>query len=419
MRIRNHVKAVALRDWLQSTRMLPLRIRIATVSLALTGLALSACGAPAPATAPNAAPNAAPVQQATPTPPPLPTRAVAARNTVAADGVLSPRSAPIAYAAEVSAKVTAVNVEPGQTVKRGEALATLDDTSLRDALADAELQLKQTEADIAQATDAAAQPAEIESARAALAAAQAQYEVTRRGPTANEIERARLAWESARDGYLAAQVNRDVYCDLDKEGVACQQQEASYGSSYESEITARQRYEELLKPVTQDKLTQAYAGVASAQARLDQLEAGLSPEQNDVNAARLNNAKSNVKRAQDNLRESVVLSPCDCVVQEVNVSVGAVPKGVAFTLVSLDGMQFKTTNLSERELTNIRVGNPATVLLRAFDDPFTGKVAAIVPQSTGAEGGAALFTVLIELDPSQALLLPGMTGQAEIEASLN
>jgi len=206
-----------------------------------------------------------------------------------------------------------------------------------------------------------------------------------------------------------------VYCDLDKEGVACQQQEASYGNAYESEITARQRYEELLKPVTQDKLTQAYASVASAKARLDQLEAGISPEQNDVNAARLNNARSNVKRAQDNLRESVVLSPCDCVVQEVNVSVGAVPKGVAFTLVNLDGMQFKTTNLSERELTNIRVGNPATVLLRAFDDPFAGKVAAIVPQSTGAEGGAALFTVLIELDPSQSLL-PGMSGRAEIEA---
>lgn len=392
--------------------MSPPRNFIAIVALALISLALSACGASA--TAPNAAPAQA--QQATDAPAPLPTRAVAARNTVAADGVLSPRSAPIAYAAEVNAKVTSVNVEPGQTVKRGDILATLDDTALRDALADAELQLKLVEAEIAQSAEAATQPDEIESARAALAAAQAQYEVTKRGPTANEVERARLAWESAWDGYLAAQVNRDVYCDLDKEGPACQQQEASYGSAYENQIIARQRYEDLLKPVTQDKLTQAYASVASARARLDQLEAGLSPEQNDVNDARLNNARSNVKRAQDNLRESVVLSPCDCVVQEVNVSVGVVPKSVAFTLVNLDGMQFKTTNLSERELANIRAGSPATVRLRAFDEPFAGKVAAIVPQSTGAEGGAALFTVLIDLDPTQSLLLPGMTGRAEIEA---
>jgi multidrug resistance efflux pump len=341
---------------------------------------------------------------------------VSARNVISADGVLAPQTAPLPFGADVSAKVTSVNVEPGQSVAAGDVLATLDDTALRDALDDARLQLRLVEAQVAE-LQTSARPEDVASARAALAAAQARYEAVKRGPTESEIEQARVSWEAARESYLAAQVNRDAACgtELGTEAPFCKAQEASYGNSYESERAALERYQDLQQPVTRERLAQAWADVVSAQSRLKALEAGTAEEQRRVSEAQLNQARAAVRRAENSLRESIVLSPCTCVVQEVNVAVGSAPKGVAFVLVNLDGMQFKTTNLTERELASVRIGSSADIRLRAHDRIVTGTVSAILPQSQGAAGGAALYTVLIDLAPSDLLLLPGMSGRAEIE----
>ncbi|MCS6848361.1 MAG: biotin/lipoyl-binding protein [Anaerolineae bacterium] len=381
-------------------------------------LVLAGCSADVSAPSISVAANQTSAAQPTSGATAVPTRVILARTTVSADGVVKTAVPPIALAADVSAKVLTVSVEPGQAVKTGDVLATLDDAALRDALADAELQLALVEAQIAQAR-APARPEDIASARAALAAAQANYTLVRQGPTESEIEQARLSWVAAREAYLAAQVDRDVACGTPAgTGIpACQAKEASYGNAYESERAAYANYQRLLQPATREQLAQANANVVSARARLQALEAGPSEAQQQVFEAQLAQARSAVQRARDNLREAIVRSPCTCIVQEVNVAVGSVPKGVAFTLVRLDGLVFETTNLSERDLAAIKIGSRATVRLKAFDRAFSGQVAALLPQSTGAQGGAALFTVLIALDPTGARILPGMTGRAEIEAS--
>ena len=93
---------------------------------------------------------------------------------------------------------------------------------------------------------------------------------------------------------------------------------------------------------------------------------------------------------------------------------GVVPTGTAFTLVDLTGIQFKTTNLVEGDVAKIKVGAPVTIRLKSYADGFSGKVSAVLSQSSGTQGSSALFTVLIQLDPTDKQLLPGMTGQAEI-----
>ena len=85
----------------------------------------------------------------TPMPPtPLPTKAVSSRSSVSADGVMALALPVLPLAFETVARVAAVNVEVGQLVKRGQLLATLDDSSLREALADAQLNQDLTEAQI-------------------------------------------------------------------------------------------------------------------------------------------------------------------------------------------------------------------------------------------------------------------------------
>ncbi len=384
-----------------------------TATVILFVVTACAAEAPAPATSGTIGQLPAGEQAASSTVPP--TRTVPARTTISADGVVKTALPPIALSANVSAKVSTVNVEPGQAVKTGDVLATLDDTALRDALADAELQLALVEAQIAQA-QAPARPEDVASARAALAAAQANYALVQQGATESEVEQARLSWVAAREAYLAAQVNRDVACGTPAGTSipACRAQEAAYGNAYESERAAYANYQRLLQPATREQLAQANAGVVSARARLQALEAGPGEAQQQVFEAQLKQARSAVERARGNLREAVVRSPCNCVVQEANLTVGTIPKGVAFTLVELDRLIFETTNLSERDLAAIKIGSQAIVRLKAFDRTFSGTVTAILPQSTGTQGGAALFSALIELDPSEARILPGMTGRAEI-----
>jgi HlyD family secretion protein len=377
--------------------------------MALAAITLSAC-AIVPETTPAPRPTAAPTAPAT-NATPIPPNAI-----VTADGVVQTAAPAIMLSADVGSKVTELNVEPGQRVKRGDVLGRLDDTTLRETLEDAQLQLRILEAQVAQ-QQTPAREADIASARAALGSAQLNLQTVQRGATPAELEQARLAWEGARAAYLAAQVKRDVECGtpLGKEIVTCQLQEASYGSAYENERNALEKYEALKSPPTADKIAQARQSVVQAQGNLDNLLAGTRSEQQTVFDAQLRQAQAAVKRAQDNLINTVVLSPCDCVVQEVSVNVGIVPKGNAFTLIDLSRLQFRTTNLSERDLGSIQAGDAATVRLKAFDQRLSATVAAIVPQSSGEQGAAALFTVILTLDVAGLPVLPGMTGQAEIE----
>ena len=349
--------------------------------------------------------------QAEPTP--LPTREVAPRTRVVADGVLALAAPPITLAFEANAKVTAVNTRAGQTVQSGDVLGSVDDTLLRDAVTDAQMNLDLVEAQI-RWQGVPTSKEELASARAALNSAYASYSTTKAGATESEVEQARMSWESAQAQYLSAQSQRDLACGEDKEGYGCKSQEASYGNAYESMQCAYERYQELLQPATKDKVTQAYSSVASAKARVDALKSNVTDEQKRVAQTQYDQAKAALERAKANLSKATLTAPCACLVQEANLVVGSVPTSTAFLLVNVKGIQFKTTNLSERDVANIAPGSAATIRLKAYDAMFTGKVSAVLAQSTGAQGGAALFTVLMDLDVTDKLLLPGMTGQTEI-----
>ncbi len=346
-------------------------------------------------------------------PTPLPTREVAPRTRVVADGVLALAAPPITLAFEANAKVTAMNTRAGQTVQPGEVLGSVDDTLLRDAVTDAQMNLDLVEAQI-RLQGVPTSKEELASAQAALNSAYATYSTTKAGATESEVEQARTSWESAKLQYLSAQSQRDLACGEDKEGYSCKTQEASFGNAYESMQSAYERYQELLQPATKDKVTQAYSSVASAKARVDALKSNVTDEQKRVAQVNYDQAKAALERAKANLSKATLTSPCACLVQEANLVVGSVPTSTAFLLVNVKGIQFKTTNLSERDVANIAPGAAATIRLKAYDVTFAGKVSAVLAQSTGAQSGAALFTVLVDLDTTDKLLLPGMTGQAEI-----
>jgi multidrug resistance efflux pump len=377
-------------------------------------LAMAACSSNE-ATTPTFVRGTQQGQPAQATATPLPARAVVVQKIVTVDGVLALRVPEISLGFDASGTVTQVNATLGQAVKKGDVLAMVENTELQDAVDDAQAQVDSTKASIAQQSKPATK-ADLAAAQAALNSAYASYNTAKTGNTAADIESARASLESARVQYLSAQTARDSACGgPGGTGVqACKTQEAAYGSAYESMIAAESRYNAVRLPASKEALTQAYNSVASAKARLEALKTGLTEAQQKINDAQLSQAEAALERAKVNLTSAQLISPCDCVVQAVNVAVGMQGGSGAFTLVNVNGLQFKTTNLTERDVANIKAGGAATIRLKAHSDVFTGKVSAVLGQSSGSQSGTALFTVLVNLDPTDKRLLPGMTGQAEI-----
>ena len=148
---------------------------------------------------------------------------------------------------------------------------------------------------------------------------------------------------------------------------------------------------------------------------MDSLKAGVTEAQQKVYDAQLSQAKAALERAKSNLSKAKLYSPCDCIVNDVNVAVGVVASSQAFQFVNLSDMKFLTTNLVETNIEKVKVGAPVSIRLKAYTETLTGTVSTILSKSTDTlSNGVAVYTVLIDLSTGGKTLLPGMTGQAEI-----
>jgi len=136
----------------------------------------------------------------------------------------------------------------------------------------------------------------------------------------------------------------------------------------------------------------------------------------------LRNRASLDLRAQS-LEEATVRAPVGGTVIEKTVSLGQV---IASGTGSFGG---GTTILKMADLTKVRVralvnetdigkvrpGLPATVMVDAFPDrPFMGTVEKIEPQAT-VQQSVTMFPVLISIDNTQGLLMPGMNGEVSVQ----
>lgn len=311
--------------------------------------------------------------------------------------------------------VTSVAVRPGQTVKKGDVLATIDDAPLQDAVVDAQLALDLLLAKL-QPDVRPASNEDIAAAQAVLHAAQLAYEATKAGPTQRELINAKRNVDSAWLSYIGAQISRDVHCGTPAglEAHECKTEEVSYGNAFESWAAAVDSYNKLLDPVDTDALAQANEAVVSAREKLASLKSPESATATVLADTQIVQAKSALERAQRKLADAKLLSPCDCVVQQVNVAVDAKSPAEAFVLVDLTRLQFAVA-LNEQAIARIKPGQSATIRLSAFAQPFSGKVKTVLAQRVDNTGDAALFTVLIDLDPTITTVLPGMSGDAQIE----
>ena len=143
---------------------------------------------------------------------------------------------------------------------------------------------------------------------------------------------------------------------------------------------------------------------------------GENPERRWLEAAKVDAAKAALALAQAQLTQATLLAPSDATVVSVDIQVGeyAQPGQVIITLASLNNLRVETTDLSERDLPGVQIGQTARIFVEALNQELTGKVIAIAPRANTV-GGDVVYKVTIELDDQPQGLRWGMSAEVNIQ----
>jgi multidrug resistance efflux pump len=273
----------------------------------------------------------------------------------------------------------------------------------------------------------AAATASVAQAQAALLRVQAHLEELQAGPRLQEIAVAEAMLEmaqanllrfseEARPGELAAAQAELDAAQARYDALYSASDRVAKSAAWANVQQAQAVLEQLLDPATASEIAAAQAQVQSAQAELDLLIAGARAEAIAAAAAAVAEAEATLHHAEADLATSQLYAPFDATVTAVEANPGEMvqPGEVVVVLADLSRMQVETTDLSERDVVHVAVGQAAQVFVEALGAEISGSVAQIAPQAT-VIGGDVVYTVIIELDEQPANLRWGMSVDVEIE----
>ncbi len=273
----------------------------------------------------------------------------------------------------------------GDRVQKGQLIVQLDPTNYNRALENARLALQKAQANLDKLR--ADQQSALATARQNLASAE-------------------VAYANARRDLEAARTNLEATQKLFELG----------GASAQSLQSARDAY------------AKAQASLEIAQVNLNTARQALALR-NNANAQDLKNAqialeqaRLEVKNAEENLANTKIYAPFDGVVSEVNAQVGSIGVGATvsnstalLTLID-DSSVNLPVQIDESEIAKVRVGQKVEVTLDAFsNETFQGVVTAISP-SARIQQNIAVFYVTVNVPNPERKLRPGMTAEGEIIA---
>jgi HlyD family secretion protein len=299
--------------------------------------------------------------------PPEPEAAVPAPRYVVALGRLLPENDVVVVAPPYGAgdaRIASLLVKEGDTVKRGDGLAVLDNEGpLRAA---------------------------VEAARATVGVREAALAQTRATVTASRDE-ARASLARAQSAAQAAEREFDRAEELRRRGIVAD-------AAYDQRRAARD---------------QAVREVEAARATLSRFERGDADAQPDVLVAarNLDAARAELARAERDLERAAIRAPADGTVLTLHVRPGEKPgaKGV----MNLGDLSRMTAELEvyQTQIGQVTVGDPVTVTGDALPKPLTGTVTriglevgrqSVTDASPAANTDARVVRAQVRLDPASS-----------------
>jgi HlyD family secretion protein len=353
--------------------------------------------------------------------------------SINANGVLLPIDQ-IALSFGVGGFVESIGVEVGESVQAGQTLARLEMTDLERAVGQAELGLHQAQVGLSQAqlkleqlqeppdeTDIRQAEHAADQAAAALKAAQLDLTAVLNSTLLNEaLEDAQEVYEDMQHKYearlemyesgeepdywfvdQAKERLDDAKLNLDR---VRQQGNAQLQDARNAVQRAEQSYQE-----ARDALEQLLKGA-------DPLDVEAAGKVAEAAELEVETAELAVEAAQTDLARAILQAPFGGVISAVSVGMGewAAPGATVVELLDVSRWRVETKNVGELQIARVRVGQEVLVRVNAFrDEPLHGRVVAISPVAVVQQGDTT-YTLMIELEPTELNLRPGMTVQVEI-----
>jgi HlyD family secretion protein len=308
-----------------------------------------------------------------------------------------------------------VNVAEGDLVKAGQVLAELDNTSIQIDLSQSQRKLMELTSISAQAAAAKA----LAVARQTLKDAQDKFDsqIYKRASdtlisnTQGEIDLAKQALSRASDSYRLVSRLEDG--------------DSRKAAALVAMTNAQLRLNNLIATYnwytgtpTDIDAALATANLAAAKAAVQEAEWYLSAVKGEVvpldatgaNLANLKAAADAVASAQDRLDKSKLVAPiAGTVITVKGVAGEMVSPGVIIIAISdVTHLRVETTDLSERNVPFVKVGQPVTVIVKALNQNVAGHVSRISPVADTI-GGDVVYKTTIDLDNPPAGLLTGMS----------
>jgi len=185
-------------------------------------------------------------------------------------------------------------------------------------------------------------------------------------------------------------------------------------------VSANDTLVQLDTTMLEAKVKEAEADVLAADAQIRYLHRlATDPLHYESAQADLMRAQALLDSAKATLAtQSMLTAPFDGTIVSVDIAPAetVVPGQVVIVLGDLSSYQIETTDLSERNVTRVQIGQSATVFIEALGEEFTGQVTDI-DRVSSTLGGDVVFKVTVDLDEQPQGLLWGMSADVQIETA--
>jgi HlyD family secretion protein len=295
---------------------------------------------------------------------------------------------------KISGKVSAVNVEEGTHVKKGDVLVQLETDDLVQQLKQAESGVIASNAKLAD-TQAGARSQEIRAAESTVRAAeatQAQTEAT--------VEQGKAGFELATNSYNRLRNLFDSSSSVTKEDLDRGKLE------YEK---ARTGYEQ-----AQAASQAAAAQVDAARAKLELAQAGATDNTITALKADVDRLNAVVELANNSVNNAAITAPSDGIVIKRSIQPGEMAQpGVAlFSVVDMNQVQVELS-VTDTQIGKVKAGTAVEVkAANVPDQTFPGTIAFVSPVSNA---NSNTFPVKVTVDNKDGLLFAGTIAEVHMK----
>jgi HlyD family secretion protein len=290
---------------------------------------------------------------------------------------------------KIAGKIKAINVKEGDSVKGGQVLITIGDSTLL-------AQQAQSQAQIDSAN------AQAQAAQDAKDAAAAQLQKAQDGARPEEIAQAKAQYDLAQTTY-----NR-IKALYDKNYVA----KADLDSAQTQMEVAKEQYD-LAQAGTRPE------DIAAAQAQVSQATAAIQAAQGQVKQA-----QAGLQEVQTYINDTTIAAPVAGTITQLNVEAGElVSTGMPLLVITNTTAPWIECDVNETDLSKVKLNEMVSVKFPAYpNQQFKGKIVRInenpdfaVKRATNDNGSFDVLSygVKVELTDINKPLYPGMTAMVD------